>query len=552
MVANAAARVGVLVAVAGWALTVAAQDVSLRASIDRGTVRENESFTYVLRAQGQIRGQPDLSPLGTDFRILQTSRNTSIQMAGGQTTAVTEWQLQMMPTGAGSFTLPPIAFAGSMSNPVDVEVLAAETGGAPADIFLEVEVEPETAYAQSEVIFTIRLFRGVSTGRSSLSAPEVSGGEVIIERLGDDREYQVVRDGRNFMALERRFAMFPQSAGQYTIEPVTLDAVVITASGFRGMQVFSSNAVALEVLNPVPPPSQWAGAAWLPARSLELTERWSADADRLTAGIPQTRTLILEAEGVQASQLPELDIAAVDGIRQYPDQPDIASEITQAGLQARRTERYAVIAQADGRQTLAAVEMPWFDVNAGQWTAAVLPPRDLEILPSPEQPSAPAVSAAAPQPETIVVETSATLWRAVSAGLLVIWLTTLGLWWQSRQPARPPRTASDDGAARRAANRRLLRQLRVACQVNDARQAHEALVEWGALDGSAAGAASLGAVAARLPSELAAAVEGLERSLYGPDDEAWDGQALGAALKGLDSVRRTAADDDDLLLPLYR
>ena len=132
MVTNAAARVGVLVAVAGWVLAVAAQDVSLRASIDRDTVRENESFTYVLRAQGQIRGQPDLSPLGADFRLLQTSRNTSIQMSGGQTTAVTEWQLQMMPTGAGNFTLPPIAFAGSMSNPVDVEVLAAESNGAPA------------------------------------------------------------------------------------------------------------------------------------------------------------------------------------------------------------------------------------------------------------------------------------------------------------------------------------------------------------------------------------------------------------------------------------
>jgi hypothetical protein len=540
-----------LVAATAWSLAAVAQDLTLRASVDRASVRENESFTYILRAQGQVRGQPDLTPLATDFRILQTSRNTSIQMAGGQTTAVTEWQLQLMPMGAGDYTLPPIAFAGAVSNPVELEVLPAEAGGAPADIFLEVEIEPETAYAQSQLVFTIRLFRGVSTGRSSLSAPEVSGGEVIVERLGDDREYQVVRDGRNFMALERRFALFPQGAGQFTIEPVTLDAVVITASGFRGMQVFSSEPLTFEVLNPVPPPPQWADAAWLPARSLELTERWSADADRLTAGIPQTRTLILEAEGVQASQLPELDIVPVDGIRQYPDQPEIASEITQSGLQARRTERYAVIAQASGQLALAAVEMPWFDVTTGEWKSASLPPRDLEILPSPEQPAAPAVGAPSAEPETIVVETPATLWRAISAGLLVVWLATVGLWWQSRRAPRPPAQPNDDGAARRAANRRLLRQLRAACQANDAQRAHEVLIEWGACQSSGDGPTSLGTVAARMPGELAAAIAGLERSLYGPGTESWDGQALAAALRGLDAVNRAPADDD-ILLPLYR
>jgi hypothetical protein len=295
-----------------------AQDVILRATVDRPTVRENESFTYVLHAQGQVRGQPDFQSLTTDFRILQSSRNTSIQMAGGRTTAVTEWVLQLMPMSPGTFTIAPIDFSGALSNPVGIEVLPALAGDAPSDIFIEVEASPARIYAQAELIYTIRLFRGVSTGRSSLSAPTVAGGEVIVERLGDDREYQVVRDGRSFMTLERRYAIYPQTAGHITIEPVTLDAVVITSSGFRGMQVFSSEALELDVLSPVAPPSQWASAAWLPARNVELTERWSADPDALTAGVPQTRTLILEAEGVQASQLPELEVEPVDGPGSIP------------------------------------------------------------------------------------------------------------------------------------------------------------------------------------------------------------------------------------------
>jgi hypothetical protein len=534
-----------------WAGLALAQDVTLTASVDRASVRENESLTYVLRAQGQVRGQPDLSPLATDFRVLQTSRNTSIQMAGGQTTAVTEWLLQLMPTAPGRFTLSPIAFAGALSNPVEVEVLPAVVGDAPADIFLEVEATPATVYAQGEVIFTIRLFRGVSTGRSSLSAPTVSGGEVIVERLGDDREYQVVRDGRTFMALERRYAIFPQSAGRLTIDPVTLDAVVITSSGFRGMQVFSSEALELEVLSPVAPPSQWAGAAWLPARSLELTERWSADADTLTAGVPQTRTLILEGEGVQASQLPELAVLPVDGIRQYPDQPELASEITQSGLQARRIERYAVIAQTAGPLTLAGVELPWFDVAEGVWKAASLPPRPLEVLSSPEQAAVMPAAAPSPTPDP-AAQTSQDLWRAVSAALLVAWLGTLGLWWQSRRTPRARAGPSAAMAPRRGTNRRLLRELRGACAANDARRAHALLVEWAALRLPERPASSLGAVVDDLPPDLAAAVGDLERALYGRDPAGWDGRGLAAALADVDKVSRTAGKGEDLLLPLYR
>ncbi len=535
-----------------WASIVLSQDVGLRASVDRATVRENESLTYILRAEGQTRDRPDLASLGADFDVLETRSSMSVQMAGGQTTTVTEWLLQLMPRGPGNFTLPPVALAGTLSNPVDVEVLPALAGDAPADIFLEVEATPQTAYAQAEVIFTVRLFRGVNTGRSSLSEPEVTGGEAIIERLADDREYQVVRDGRNFLTLERRYAVFPQSAGALTIEPVTLDAVVITSSGFRGVQVFSSEALELEVLDAVPPPQQWASAAWLPVRTLTLTERWSADGEPMTAGIPQTRTLITEAEGVQESQLPELAILPADGIRQYPDQPELTREVTQRGLQARRTERYAVIAQAEGRPMLPGVVLPWFDVTEGTWKAATLPSRELEILPSAEQSALQPVADPQATPAPTAETSSPVIWQAVSAALFVAWLATLGLWWNSRRPTQIPAESAEQTAPRRASNRRLLRQLRAACQANDAHRAQALLLEWGALRLPGAEPVTLGAMAERLPGGFAEAVAELERSLYGPEQGSWNGAALAAEVGRVDSVSKKADHHEDALLPLYR
>ena len=48
--------------------------------------------------------------------------------------------------------------------------------------------------------------------------------------------------------LERRFAIFPQVSGEFTIQPMVFEAVVITASGFSSLQRFRSEPVSLTVL----------------------------------------------------------------------------------------------------------------------------------------------------------------------------------------------------------------------------------------------------------------------------------------------------------------
>ena len=540
-----------LLAAAG---VVGAQDVVLRASVDRSTIRENESFTYVLAVQGQVRDEPDVSMFTADFEILQRSRNTSIQMLGGRTSQITEWRYQLMPRRSGSFTLAPVEVAGALSNPVELQILPALAGDAPGDIFLEVEISPATAYVQSQVIYTQRLYRAVSTGRSSLTPPDVTGGETIVVPLGEDREYQTVRDERTFIVLERRYAVFPQVAGELTIQPMVFEAVVITASGFSSLQRFRSEPVSLSVLPAVAPPPEFAGAAWLPARGVAIEQRWSGDPEEFTAGIPQTRTLRVEAEGVLETQIPDLSLFETDSLQQYADQPELTRESSAEGTRAVRTERFAVIAQAAGALTLPAVELPWFNVNSREWEVARIDPREVTVLPS-REPGAEV--APAPMPEALPaepVQTGARLWRGISAALLAAWAATLLAWWRSgrvkraaarRQPAaEPPARVSD---------RRLLRQLRAACNVNDAGNARRLLLEWGAARFGEE-PKSLGRLAAMVPADLAAAIGELERSLYGPDSPAWNGQALRDALAQADAVNRSraATAGERELLPLYR
>ena len=168
----------------------------------------------MLRAEGAVRGEPETAPLAAQFDILNAMSSRRIGIVNARATEVNEWQYQLMPKSAGDFTIPPLRIGDRQSNAGQrARAGAGSTASAAADIFMELTAEPDVVYAQSQVLFTLRLYVGVSTGRATLTAPETTGVEAIVEKLGEDSNYQTTRGGRNFVVRERRYAIFPQQAG---------------------------------------------------------------------------------------------------------------------------------------------------------------------------------------------------------------------------------------------------------------------------------------------------------------------------------------------------
>ena len=408
----------------------------IQATVDRAVVRDNESFTYVLRAEGAVRGDPEVAPLAAQFDILNTSSSRRIGVVNARATEVNEWQFQLMPKSAGEFTIPALRVGDRQSNAVTVRVLAPDPNAtAAADIFMELSATPETVYAQSQVLFTLKLFVGVSTGRATLTAPETTGVEAIVEKLGEDSQYQTTIAGRDFIVRERRYAVFPQQAGTLTIGPVTFEAMVIPERGFSRVQRFRSDVLELTVQPAVAPPAGLAGAAWLPAQRVTLTEEWSEPGDELAVGIPRTRTIVVEGLGLLETQLPDVPLETQTGVRQYADRPELTREITPEGLASRRSVSYAVIAQTPGELTLSGVRLPWWNVTEQRWEVAELPPRALRVSPSTD------VTTVAPVAEPAAAPASAAprernVWPWVSSVLALAWLATVAVWWRGRASSR--------------------------------------------------------------------------------------------------------------------
>lgn len=533
---------------------VAQQAAPLNASVDRPVIRDGESVTYVLRADGAVRGEPDDAPLTREFDVIQRASSSRVQISNGQTSQVTEWQFQLMAKKSGEFTIPPVHVGDRQSNPVSVRVLPPDTSAnAAGDIFMELEAQPKTVYVQSQVLFTLRLFIGVATGRATLTPPEVSGGEAIVERLGEDSQYQTARGGRTFVVRERRFAVFPQAAGKLTIGPASFEAMVIPDRGFSRVQRFRSGAIDIDVQPAVAPPPALAGAAWLPAQRVTLTEEWNDPSTELAVGLPRTRKIVVEGIGLLETQLPEISVAQQPGLRQYADQPELTHEITADGLKSRRSVGFAVIAQQPGEVTLAGVQVPWWNVTAQRWEVAELPPRALTIRPSSEV--APTETASAPTGATTpVVSAARSYWPVATAMLALAWLVTLALWWRSRG-ARAARSEGREQTARERPQplRKILRDLDSACAVGDADAARRSLLAFSEAKFGADGPRSLGALAAVLPETVSPEVLALEASIYGATSGAWQGEGLRAVLPELEKLDQSGQQaKNEPLLPLYR
>jgi hypothetical protein len=329
--------------------------------------------------------------------------------------------------------------------------------------------------------------------------------------------------------------------------------MVIPDRGFSRVQRFRSDVLELTVQPAVAPPPELAGAAWLPAKRVTLTEQWSDPGDALAVGIPRTRTIVVEGAGLLETQLPDVLLDNQQGVRQYADRPELAREITGEGLLSRRTVSYAVIAQSPGELTLGGARLPWWNVVEQRWEVAELAPRTLSVSPSAEADApAPVADTAAESPSAAPSERS--LWPWVSGALALAWLATVAVWWRGRGRVRRPAAAAPGAKPdAKPALRKILRDLDAACAVNDADGARRALLAFGETRFTVNPPRSLGALAALLPDSVGSEVLGLEAQIYGAAAGAWRGDALRAALGELEraglAMEPATADP---LLPLYR
>lgn len=538
-------------------LVAASAGAAVTATIDRDRIEANESFTLDITVDSTPGVAPDLSVLDTDFEIGQTNQLNEAHIINGEVRRSVSWKILLTPRRAGVLTIPEIEIAGERSTPLRITVVEPSyQAPGEADVFVASEIDFDETYVQAQVLYRIKIYRAVATRQPALREPVFAGAEVLIEQASDERNYEAILNGRAYNVVEYAFAIFPQESGEISIEPARFEARVLRDGRITGRKIFESNPHVIKV-NPIPaPPADYPDAAWLPAREVSLSQNWSREPDELRAGEPISRDITVSALGQLETQIPVIEPPVVDGVNVYPDRPVLSRELETEGIRGVRTDTYAMIGVDGGNVEFPALELPWWDIEAGEWRVATLRSQSLSILPSPQSAAAQPVDAAPAAPDNGESTESAPpevihspFWRQVALILGLGWVLTLAAWGWSNRPRREERAPRPVPLHKQQA--RYLKAARAAALAHDGHGLRLALLDWAALEWPERPPRSVGELASRVAPPLSEELARLSRASYGSGDVRWDGAAMAQALRNIGRRRENRGSEPaDVLPPL--
>jgi len=202
--------------------------------IDRNPVQVNESFQLIFSLDQSPDDDPDFSILQQHFMILGNSRSNSISIVNGEYQRSVKWTLQLMAKQVGEYMIPPIRFDKERSKPFQIKVQPSSLASVPQDqLVLELLVDNPEVYVQSQVIVTLRLLSTSSISAYNFGDISTDDLDVVIEPLGDERDYRTRIADKSYLVLEKQFALFPQQSGRLRIAPVMAEVRLPSGSARR-------------------------------------------------------------------------------------------------------------------------------------------------------------------------------------------------------------------------------------------------------------------------------------------------------------------------------
>ena len=420
------------------------------ASVDRSRIIIGETLTLTISVDENSNEEPDLTELEDVFTVLGTSKSSSTQIINNSYSTQTSWQISLMPNGVGENTIPPIKVGSQQTKPIQISVTKSDPNAkANGDVFIEAETDKTKAFVKEQIILTVRLFYGIALSEGSLSDPVAS--DTIITQLDKGANYRTVRDGRSYEVVERRYAMFAEKSGKLELNPIIFNGR--DNSSRRSFSMFATGKPVRAVSKPVeieikPIPQTSIGKDWLPASNVQISQEWSSQPYKV--GEPITRTITLYVEGLNETQIPEIDLGEIDGIRVYPEQPLSQTEKEAENLKSWKQVKLAMIPTQSGKIRIPEFQLEWFNTKTGQVEFAKLPPVTLDVeagdfaLEKPpignlfETKSPKSVSNVseshvdanankAPSSEVKVIEKDSWLWKSIALISVLLWLVTLAI-----------------------------------------------------------------------------------------------------------------------------
>jgi len=490
-----------------------AQTDQVDASLDRYELTRGETLVLTIRVHGQQGGvQMDMTPLQENFELILTRTSSQLRTINNRTESWTDYHLTLFPRTTGLLEVPSLQVAGTMTRPLEVNVLPQnQTAMTPGQsIYMESIVNKRSVYVQEQLLFTIRLYYTIN-GIRNPQFTELEMPNTVIQMIGSANQYEKLIDEQRYGVYEKQYVIFPQRSGDLTIPDIVFRGEVTDGSSnfvFRNMNTRTitafSEGYTVEVKER---PAAFTTDTWLPAENMVITEVWSSDPTRLRVGDSISRTVSITASGLDGAALPPLQRSQIDKLNLYPEPPSVGRTFIDGKIVGKRTESWSMVALESGSVVLPEINVRWWDINNEELKSASLPATMLVVAPAPAGASLPTDVETATTPDNASL-TGAERNNLLSDNMLMddlvapaqtpAWITALAaliaalvilIWYFTqrrplRNPVEPQHKNAENSVAYAdeiAANQeaQAFKRLEKICNEKDPARIRLALIAWG-------------------------------------------------------------------------
>jgi hypothetical protein len=364
-----------------WAFPAAAE-ISLTLRLDRREATLVDTIQMEVGVSGSRNSDARPVVQGLEaFLVSQGGTSSRVEIINGKINAGLTYTFFIQPQKIGTFEIGPAEIKANgkilKSNSAKLVVKASDkkSGSDRSPVFIEASLTSPRAYIEEQVIYTLKLYRRVHVDNLSLSLPQVE--QLVFKQLGEPREYQSTLDGTPYQVLEIRYSLSASKDGEYVIGPSKMNMNVRRR---RSQSLFDD--FFRDPFSQSPFPSFSTGRPLTVATSqMELTvlslpeEKKPADysglvgnfrmesrlhPNRLKTGESATLTIEISGKG-NIHRIPDIELPDLPFARAYGDQPLLESEPGEDGIGGRKTMKWALVPQKEGRYELPVLKLSYFN-----------------------------------------------------------------------------------------------------------------------------------------------------------------------------------------------
>ncbi len=411
------------------ALAATSPAASVNASVTHRSVAVGDALQYQIQIDedsGSDLDPPDIAVDGLDIRYLGPSTNRRMEFTNGRLvqSISTTFVYQVVPSKPGNYVIPATDLkVGSQQLRTQPVAFTAEknTGsvseGETKIAFSEIDPFKRELYVGEIVPVEINFYLDARIAAELEQMPDLVGEGFTKQKMGEPRQQQALRDGRDWKIVTFRTLITPSKAGKITLGPADVPFVAevprqrrrsndpfesffndpFFERAFAERKRYNARAPAVELnVKPLPVagrPASFSGAIG----QFKFTATGSPN--HVKVGDPITMRMTVSGKGnFDRVQAPAL--VNPQGWHAYPASNNFEAAAN-SELEGTKTFEMPVVPETTQRE-MPRFEFTYFDPDQGKYVALPSEPAPLTVdgAPAPAAaPSAPAIADAAPAPK---------------------------------------------------------------------------------------------------------------------------------------------------------